>query len=90
MNKSNTPKRASKSSRTASLSAAQSANVPADGFSYSRSFFEGLVDSALEFWLTTGRFNAAFQARLAKRIGAAAGQTMAGTLSAAGVTPRLR
>ncbi|MCX7274833.1 MAG: S49 family peptidase [Burkholderiales bacterium] len=28
--------------------------------------------------------------RLAKRIGAAAGQTLAGTLSAAGVTPRLR
>ncbi len=28
-----------------------------------------LVDSALEFWLTTGRFNDRFQADLAKRIG---------------------
>jgi CDP-6-deoxy-D-xylo-4-hexulose-3-dehydrase len=29
-----------------------------------------LVDSALEFWLTSGRFNAEFQTRLAARVGA--------------------
>ena len=62
MNKSNTPKRASKSSRTASLSAAQSANVPADGFSYSRSFFEGLVDSALAHARQLGATDAAAHA----------------------------
>jgi CDP-6-deoxy-D-xylo-4-hexulose-3-dehydrase len=28
-----------------------------------------LVDSALDFWLTTGRFNAEFETKLAKRIG---------------------
>jgi CDP-6-deoxy-D-xylo-4-hexulose-3-dehydrase len=31
---------------------------------------KALVDSALDFWLTTGRFNEEFQARLAKRVGA--------------------
>ena len=46
MNKSNTPKRAAKSGRAAT-SSAKTADVPADGFSYSRTFFEGLVDTAL-------------------------------------------
>jgi CDP-6-deoxy-D-xylo-4-hexulose-3-dehydrase len=32
---------------------------------------KSLVDSALEFWLTAGRFNAAFEAKLAARIGVA-------------------
>jgi PmbA protein len=62
MNKSNTPKRASKSSRTASLSPAKRADVPADGFSYSRSFFEGLVDSALAHAKKLGATDAAAHA----------------------------
>ena len=33
---------------------------------------KALVDSALDFWLTTGRFNARFEADLAKRIGSRA------------------
>lgn len=62
MNKSNTSQRASKSSRTASLSSAKSANVPADGFSYSRIFFEGLVDSALAHAKKLGATDAAAHA----------------------------
>ncbi len=62
MNKSNTPMRASKSSRTASLSPAKSADVPADGFSYSRTFFEGLVDSALAHAIQLGATDAAAHA----------------------------
>jgi hypothetical protein len=44
MNKSNTPKRAAKSGSAASSSSAKTADVPADGFSYSRGFFEDMVD----------------------------------------------
>jgi CDP-6-deoxy-D-xylo-4-hexulose-3-dehydrase len=43
--------------------------APVNGRVFDASDVRSLVDSALEFWLTTGRFNAAFQARLAKRIG---------------------
>ncbi|MCF8160551.1 MAG: metalloprotease PmbA [Polaromonas sp.] len=56
------PKRAPKPSRTASLSAAKSADAPADGFSYSRSFFEGLVDSALAHAKQLGATDAAAHA----------------------------
>jgi CDP-6-deoxy-D-xylo-4-hexulose-3-dehydrase len=44
-------------------------NVPVSGRVFDSSDVRSLVDSALEFWLTTGRFNAKFQADLAKRIG---------------------
>jgi CDP-6-deoxy-D-xylo-4-hexulose-3-dehydrase len=45
--------------------------VPVSGRSYDASDMKSLVDAALEFWLTSGRFNDAFQAKLAKRIGTA-------------------
>jgi CDP-6-deoxy-D-xylo-4-hexulose-3-dehydrase len=44
--------------------------VPVSGRVYDASDMNSLVDSALEFWLTTGRFNDAFQRELAARIGA--------------------
>lgn len=62
MNKSNTPKRAAKSKRTAPTPAAKSADVPANGFSYSRTFFEGLVDSALAHAKKLGATDAAAHA----------------------------
>lgn len=62
MNKSNTPKRASRSSRAASPSSAKTADVPANGFSYSRTFFEGLVDSALAHAKKLGATDAAAHA----------------------------
>ena len=43
--------------------------VPVSGKVYGDSDMRMLVDSALDFWLTTGRFNDAFEERLAKRIG---------------------
>jgi CDP-6-deoxy-D-xylo-4-hexulose-3-dehydrase len=43
--------------------------APVNGRVFDASDVRSLVDSALEFWLTTGRFNAAFQARLGQRIG---------------------
>lgn len=45
--------------------------VPVAGKVYGANDMQLLVDSALDFWLTTGRFNAAFEERLAKRIGVA-------------------
>lgn len=45
--------------------------VPVSGKVYGESDMRMLVDSALDFWLTTGRFNEAFEARLAKRLGVA-------------------
>ncbi len=50
------------------------ANCPSDGSSAGAGFGKvfgapemgSLVDSALDFWLTTGRFNDAFEARLAQ------------------------
>jgi len=62
MNQSNTPMRAPKPSRTAPASPAKSADAPADGFSYSRSFFEGLVDSALAHAKKLGATDAAAHA----------------------------
>ena len=43
--------------------------VPVSGKVYDRTDMRSLVDSALDFWLTTGRFNAEFEQRLAARIG---------------------
>ncbi len=43
--------------------------VTVSGKVYDGSDMASLVDSALDFWLTTGRFNAAFEARLTKYLG---------------------
>jgi CDP-4-dehydro-6-deoxyglucose reductase, E1 len=43
--------------------------VPVSGRVYGARDMQFLVDSALDFWLTTGRFNDAFEARLAARMG---------------------
>jgi CDP-6-deoxy-D-xylo-4-hexulose-3-dehydrase len=43
--------------------------VPVSGKVYGAEDMQSLVDSALDFWLTTGRFNTEFEERLAKRIG---------------------
>ena len=45
-------------------------SVPVSGRVFDASDMKSLVDSALDFWLTTGRFNEAFQQRLAARVGA--------------------
>jgi CDP-4-dehydro-6-deoxyglucose reductase, E1 len=44
--------------------------VPVSGRVFDASDVKSLVDSALDFWLTAGRFNDKFQASLAKRVGA--------------------
>ena len=44
--------------------------VPVSGRVYGAADMKLLVDSALDFWLTTGRFNDAFEERLEKFIGA--------------------
>lgn len=43
--------------------------VPVSGKVFDHTDMRSLVDSALDFWLTTGRFNDAFEPRLAKRLG---------------------
>lgn len=43
--------------------------VPVSGKVYGATDMQSLVDSALDFWLTTGRFNTAFEERLAARLG---------------------
>jgi CDP-6-deoxy-D-xylo-4-hexulose-3-dehydrase len=43
--------------------------VPVSGKVYGAPELRNLVDSSLDFWLTTGRFNDAFEARLAKFLG---------------------
>jgi CDP-4-dehydro-6-deoxyglucose reductase, E1 len=45
-------------------------SVPVSGRVFDARDMQALVDSALDFWLTTGRFNAAFEARLASYVGA--------------------
>lgn len=45
--------------------------VPVSGKVYGAEDMQSLVDSALDFWLTTGRFNEAFEQRLSQRIGVA-------------------
>jgi CDP-6-deoxy-D-xylo-4-hexulose-3-dehydrase len=44
-------------------------NVPVSGRVFDSSDVSSLVDSALEFWLTSGRFNDQFESDLAKGIG---------------------
>jgi CDP-6-deoxy-D-xylo-4-hexulose-3-dehydrase len=44
--------------------------VPVSGRVYDARDMQALVDSALDFWLTTGRFNAQFEERLAAYVGA--------------------
>jgi CDP-6-deoxy-D-xylo-4-hexulose-3-dehydrase len=44
-------------------------SVPVSGRVFDSSDMKSLVDSALDFWLTTGRFNEDFQNRLSARIG---------------------
>ena len=44
--------------------------IPASGKVYGEPELRMLVDSALDFWLTTGRFNDAFEASLARAFGA--------------------
>ena len=48
----------------------QKPNVPVSGRVYDARDMQMLVDSALDFWLTTGRFNTEFEQKLAARIGA--------------------
>jgi CDP-6-deoxy-D-xylo-4-hexulose-3-dehydrase len=48
---------------------AASSPVPVNGKVYGAAEMVSLVDSALEFWLTTGRFNDEFEARLAQVTG---------------------
>jgi CDP-4-dehydro-6-deoxyglucose reductase, E1 len=43
--------------------------VPVSGRVFGATEIQTLVDSALEFWLTSGRFNEAFQRKLAKFVG---------------------
>lgn len=43
--------------------------VPVSGKVYDHRDIQNLVDSSLDFWLTTGRFNKDFEAKLAKYIG---------------------
>jgi CDP-6-deoxy-D-xylo-4-hexulose-3-dehydrase len=56
--------------------AAGQSPAPVNGRVFDASDVRTLVDSALEFWLTTGRYNTAFQERLAKRIGVRYAQTV--------------
>lgn len=51
-------------------------SVPVSGRVYDASDMQSLVDSALDFWLTTGRFNEAFEKRLAARVGASHAMTV--------------
>jgi CDP-4-dehydro-6-deoxyglucose reductase, E1 len=47
----------------------QKPSAPVSGRVYGARDMQILVDSALDFWLTTGRFNAEFEDKLARRIG---------------------
>jgi CDP-6-deoxy-D-xylo-4-hexulose-3-dehydrase len=49
---------------------AAAVEAPVSGRVYGARDMRMLVDSALDFWLTTGRFNEAFETRLAARVGA--------------------
>ncbi|MCW2314980.1 CDP-6-deoxy-D-xylo-4-hexulose-3-dehydrase [Rhodoblastus acidophilus] len=49
---------------------APGASAPVSGRVYGAREMQTLVDSALDFWLTTGRFNDAFEQKLAARVGA--------------------
>jgi CDP-6-deoxy-D-xylo-4-hexulose-3-dehydrase len=45
-------------------------NVPVSGRVFDESDVKSLIDSSLDFWLTTGRFNEQFEKNLAARVGA--------------------
>jgi len=49
---------------------APGASAPVSGRVYGAREMQTLVDSALDFWLTTGRFNDAFEQKLAAHVGA--------------------
>jgi CDP-6-deoxy-D-xylo-4-hexulose-3-dehydrase len=49
---------------------ADAPSAPVSGRVYGARDMQMLVDSALDFWLTTGRFNEAFEQKLAARLGA--------------------
>ena len=49
---------------------AGTSSVPVSGRVFDSSDVKSLVDSGLDFWLTTGRFNAQFEQDLAARVGA--------------------
>jgi CDP-6-deoxy-D-xylo-4-hexulose-3-dehydrase len=51
-------------------------SAPVAGRVYGARDMQMLVDSSLDFWLTTGRFNEAFEQRLASRIGARRAMTV--------------
>jgi CDP-4-dehydro-6-deoxyglucose reductase, E1 len=44
-------------------------HLPVSGKVYGAAELRNLVDASLDFWLTTGRYNAAFEARLAQFLG---------------------
>ncbi len=48
---------------------AGTSSVPVNGKVYGSSEMRSLVDASLDFWLTTGRFNQAFEKRLAEFLG---------------------
>jgi CDP-6-deoxy-D-xylo-4-hexulose-3-dehydrase len=48
---------------------AGASSVPVSGKVYGEQDMRMLVDSALDFWLTTGRFNTAFEEKLGRRLG---------------------
>ena len=50
--------------------------VPVSGRVFDATDVKSLVDSSLEFFLTSGRFNSAFEAKLAKRVGARSALTV--------------
>src|ERR1700704_6265170 len=50
--------------------------VLVSGRHYDASDMKSLVDSARDFWLTTGRFNEAFEKKLARRIGTSSALTV--------------
>jgi len=55
---------------------AASKAAPVSGRVYDATDMKSLVDAALDFWLTTGRFNEAFEKRLAARVGARYAMTL--------------
>lgn len=51
-------------------------SAPVSGRVFDATDMVSLVDSALDFWLTTGRFNSQFEAMLAKRVGVSSALTV--------------
>jgi len=55
---------------------AGTSSVPVSGRVFDSSDVKSLIDSGLDFWLTTGRFNEQFEKNLAARVGARYAQTV--------------